>query len=280
MFCPNCGKDAGEFKFCPYCGTGMPELKAAVWSVGMPCPHCGGTKLEGKECAFCGARLVGDEQDTQDETLDSYDIPYREFVTSLGVSIELKRDELLLKRKWLFRTEKIHIPYSSIAEAEYSRTEGYMGRIRFLWFSAGSSGQFCQEKVMFGGEDACMFFYQVFFVIKQLSPSSAAFVVQCPPVDPDKLARFSQNVDMEALFQRYVPCWEPAADEVMSKCMIPGEEALAFVFSYFEQRQAQLYKMDVRLAARDYNRMMRYRKHDRSEERRKKSADSMFMWLR
>lgn len=258
----------------------MPELKAAVWSVGMPCPHCGGTKLEGKDCAFCGARLVEDEQETQDEPLDSYDIPYREFGVSWGVSIELKRDELLLKRKWFFRTEKIHIPYSGIAEAEYSRTEEYMGKIRFLWLSAGPNGQFREEYIRFCGEDGCMIFYQVFFVIKRLLPSSAAFVVQCPPVDPDKLARFSQSVDMEALFQRYVPCWEPAADEVMSKCMIPSEEAQAFVIPYFTQRLALLYEMDIRLAVRDFNRMMRYRAQGRSEEKRRKYLADRFKWLR
>ena len=61
MFCPKCGKDAGEYKFCPHCGTAMPVLEAAVWSVGMPCPHCGGTELVGDSCAFCGARLVTEQ---------------------------------------------------------------------------------------------------------------------------------------------------------------------------------------------------------------------------
>ncbi len=42
MFCPNCGKEAGEGRFCPYCGSQIRSVSEAVRVEGDP----GSTHLE------------------------------------------------------------------------------------------------------------------------------------------------------------------------------------------------------------------------------------------
>ncbi len=46
MYCPNCGKDAGESKFCPECGKSVSGTPAhARTPVRLVCPACGSTNV-------------------------------------------------------------------------------------------------------------------------------------------------------------------------------------------------------------------------------------------
>lgn len=49
MYCPNCGKDAGENKFCPACGSSVvrtpAQVRTPVAPVGLVCPTCGSTNV-------------------------------------------------------------------------------------------------------------------------------------------------------------------------------------------------------------------------------------------
>ena len=116
MFCPNCGKDAGGSKFCPYCGTGMPELKAAVWSAGMPCPHCGGTKLEGKDCAFCGARLFMDRVDAVVDKGKCGAIPWGRYEGASGSFLELDEAGVMVRS---VNKEETMIPYRQLTDVGF-----------------------------------------------------------------------------------------------------------------------------------------------------------------
>ena len=78
MFCHNCGKDCGDFKFCPHCGTQVKidEAKTAVeavWAVGKPCPQCGGTEVSNGRCAFCGVQLF--EVERQEQKIIEIELP-------------------------------------------------------------------------------------------------------------------------------------------------------------------------------------------------------------
>ena len=115
MFCPNCGKDAGEFKFCPYCGTGMPELKAAVWSVGMPCPHCGGNEMDGDRCAFCGTRRA---QERSDEVTSGKcgAVPWGRYGGAMGCFLELNEAGIVLRN---YKKEEVSIRYPQLLDVVF-----------------------------------------------------------------------------------------------------------------------------------------------------------------
>lgn len=239
----------------------------AAWSVGMACPHCGGTKLEGDSCAFCGAKLVEDPLPVVDQEWDSYDVPYRDFYAGHGHHIELKKEGLVVKHKKLLRTECAQIAYDDLEGAVYTRWEGGKGQIRFHW---RKSCRAFQEEVPLDDADRCRFFYQVFFVIRMLSPEKVPFIVAHPPLDQQELEVISRKVDLDELFHRHIPCRETAAEELASRCMTAMEETMRFIDNYFDMKLQKVYEDAPRIAARDYNRMMRYRERRFEEKMRAK----------
>ena len=256
MFCVKCGKDVGTFRFCPHCGTAVPEKEEAVWAVGMACAHCGGTKLEGDSCAFCGAKLVEAPLPQEDREWDVYDVPYRDFYVGQGYHIEIKKDVVQVRHKKLLRMETKQIAYDQLEGAVYTRWDGGKGQLRFHWRKDGRPFQY---EIPLFNTDRCRFYYQVFFVIRMLSPENVPFIVAYPPLDQKEHEMISQKVDLEELFLRHVPCREPAVEELASRCMITAEAAGEFIDTYFDMMLQKAYEDDRRLAARDYHRMMRYR---------------------
>ncbi|GEM_PF-493299 len=45
MFCPNCGKDAGESKFCPECGKEVANISQPTVNTAIICPSCGSNNV-------------------------------------------------------------------------------------------------------------------------------------------------------------------------------------------------------------------------------------------
>jgi DNA-directed RNA polymerase subunit RPC12/RpoP len=267
MFCPKCGNNCGDNRFCGRCGAQVQmateqKPQQIAWVAGMACPHCGGTKLEGNNCAFCGAQLIADVPQRKDEDWDSYEIPYRSFAVGMGTSLILNRDEMIIETKTFLSKDQTRIPYAHINEAEYTRTAEYTGKITFRW------GWGNTDSLILYNEDKCFFYYQVFFIIKLLSPPGTQFKINCPSIDGEQMERFGKSVDLNGLFEKYAPCRELAAIELGAKCMISPEEARSFVHAFFDMRLKESYEADRRLAARDYNRMVQDR-HRHFEEREK-----------
>ncbi len=253
LICPKCGKDGGEFPFCPYCGEKM-QNQSAVWRVGMPCPHCGGLELEGDRCAFCGATLF---LPNSPKTVECYDIPYRKFRVSLGVSLELRKDALVIQGKILLLSSTTVIPYARIVRAEYFCQQDKTGEMVFHWWQ--TKGAIKRMAVKLLNEDSCRFFYQVFCVVRTLLPSGAVCSVNSAISPLLRPAQESQVKELERLFEIHTPSRDRAAKEFASFCKISYDEAMMFVDAYFQWRQEQVYTQDGRLAVRDYHRMMRRR---------------------
>ena len=259
MFCPNCGKDAGEFRFCPHCGTGMPELKAAVWSVGMPCPHCGGTKLEGKDCAFCGARLV-QEEIAADE--DSFEIPYGMY--GRGASwLMLSPGSVTYTLSGLFK-QNITIPYEKITKIVYVHPGKNWGRLEIHWnkeedvrvSGMKTNRNYVSDNVRDKDYDV---FYHLGWVLKQLAPASELVIEG--QWDEQSVRKWMEElvgtVDMDGYFDEFNPHRQQAWEAIYER---KGIHARTLIHSAFDRRQRELYAKDPALAVRDLNRAIKEKK--------------------
>ena len=278
MFCPNCGKDAGEFKFCPYCGTGMPELKAAVWSVGMPCPYCGGTKLEGKDCAFCGARLV-QEETAADE--DSFEIPYGVYGRR-PTWLMLVDDHVTFTFEIRFKNQTITVPYSRITKIEYARPKEWQhGKMTISWekardvlLSPGLKSDLGTASIVVKDEDFDVF-YHLCYVLKQLAPASAELVFKDQTdedVGKDQTDDLTKIIDLDSYFREFDPYRKQAWEAVYERNRI---HASKLIHAAFDQRQKELYEREPALAVRDLNRAIKEKKRQkeiREQERKEREA--------
>ena len=179
MFCPNCGKDSGDFKFCPHCGTKIPAAEpSAAWSVGMPCPHCGGTKLDGKNCAFCGAQLMKNTSDDEYSgfPLGTYD------GGSIGTLI--LEDNSVVVRRWIpFRNYEQRIAYNQLIDVRYIRgSRKQVGFLTIRWKGNEdiplpmTYSQCCMDKTTVPFSVRCNAdFYNVYRFLQTKAPKDAQF---------------------------------------------------------------------------------------------------------
>ena len=87
MFCPNCGKDCGEFKFCPECGTQL-------------CLTESKTVEREKEIAF------------PNPPIGRYKCP--------DGYLEIGQKSLIICRRPFFKEQKCEIPFDEIARVSFS----------------------------------------------------------------------------------------------------------------------------------------------------------------
>ena len=287
MYCPNCGKDCGNSNFCPNCGKKLSVQPAApsAWAPGMACPHCGGTKLDGKNCAFCGAVLVVDPpaistSNVFDHELDSYDIPYRSFYPNPfeNHSFTISEEGLVIQSGSLFSKRREVIPYHNLIKAEYRLFSDSKHEIVFHYVdtdrSITTTELFHGERHKYGSD----MLYHAFWVIKHLSPASAVFSIDYPPVESSTgMIIQQQNIDITTYFDRFNPFRVQAANELCHDARITQQQAQELIDDLFFSRQATLYHTDSLVAVRDFNRIfeeinkeIEEKNQERRENRRKR----------
>ena len=269
MFCHNCGKDCGDFKFCPHCGTQVKIDEAqtaveAVWAVGKPCPQCGGTEISNGRCAFCGVQLVVESPKHHGLDLEevSSEIPCGTYdgVTS---SLTLYEQACVVRTTILFfKKYETQIRYDQITAVTYVRSmfsSFSTGHLLFRW--AGNKNVPIPANNNFAADATTVststgidtLFYHIYYMLKAVAPKTAEFKMVIPPVDIPDLDMLAAQIDLDSYFERFAPYRSQAVEEMCKRHGVSKDAATALVNKVFDARQKEIYEKNPMEAIWDLN---------------------------
>lgn len=281
MFCTNCGKDCGDFKFCPNCGTQVQsvadrESKQEAWSVGMPCPYCGGMEIKNGCCAFCGVKLqekVIQKNENVEEQEDSFRIPCGLY-KGVSSSITLYDNALVVQGKVLFKKCTTRIPYDQITRVVYSRPNDKIGSVGYLilrW--EGNKDQSIPVGNARSNDGTTVtisdlndpLFYHIYYLLKAMAPKTAQFSMEIPKVELDGLDVLKRDIDLEACYDRFSPHREKAI-AYLCDIGVSAKQAKALINEHFDLRQGMQYNSEPTAAIQDLNRILEEQQRQKEQE--------------
>lgn len=126
MFCHNCGKDCGEFKFCPYCGVQVQQTQEN----GLKCEFCDSIiKIapDSGVCPNCGGFLT-EQEVVKESTLKNLKFPEPPIGTyddALGF-VKIQKDSVVFYRRYFPKDKAcVEVPFSDIYAA-YHLPAGFL----------------------------------------------------------------------------------------------------------------------------------------------------------
>lgn len=242
MFCPNCGKDCGEFKFCPECGT---QIKKNIF----------------------------ENKNTQKGAVK---IPTSSGYLGVGSSLVLSDSAVSVCVNSLWKKHRTWIPYDQLTTVIYVRPNLKPKTYGALLFRGECNknipipddGRFSGDKSTITiSPETDTLFYHIYQMLKVVAPPSARFEMIIPKAKLKGLEECAQVVDMEYFYSMYAPHRERAASGIQAKHNLSPELARAMVDNMFDIKQEQLYEADPINAIRDLNLVV----EDRNRQQRRKN---------
>lgn len=262
MFCHNCGKDCGEFRFCPYCGTQLQhkdnrqtDKKQAA---GMPCPSCGGTVVENGHCAFCGNPVAQGDAIRAAKPILPEEIPcglYRGVTSSL----QIYEKQCIVSTTLIFKKYETRIPFDKITSLVYVRAGTELGYLLFRWdenkdVPIRTDNNFCADKTTVTiAEKHDTVFYHLYHMLKVLVPATADCRMVIPSVEMPGLEEAAAQIELDDYFQDHAPYREQAVKAMCQRTGVAEDMAIQLVNRAFDERQQEIYRADPAAAVYDMN---------------------------
>lgn len=261
MYCPNCGKDCGEFKFCPDCGTRMADyvIKEAQEQSH---PNCGKDCEDFSPCQNGIGKSKQSGYENKNTKKGTTDIPTSGGYLGVCGSVVLSDSAVSVCVKSLFKKHRTWIPYDQLIAVVYKRPSLKSGKAGTLLFRGEVNKHIpIPGEENMGGDLAAvtvppekdLLFYHLFYMLKTVAPPTARFEMIVPPVRVRGLDEAEKLVDMEYFYNMYAPYRDRAASGIVAKHELKPVVARVLVDKVFDEKQRQMYEADPLDAIRDLN---------------------------